>query len=92
MYWEIAPARYVATADMLVEEEADPRKFHCTLTDLGMLKVQARGKMISASEGGYPKLVPGTDYRVKEDNENPWWLAYPVAHLTLTSRNFVLIW
>ena len=77
MYWEIAPARYVATADMLVEEQTDPRKYHCNLTNACTLKVEAREQKVLAPPGGHPKLVPGQDYRVNEKSENPWWIAYP---------------
>ena len=87
MYWEIAPARYVATAGMLEEEEADPQKFHCRLTNPGMMKVAARELSQAVPEGGHPKLVPGEDYRVKEDSKDPWWVAYPETDATAQFRH-----
>ena len=72
MHWDIAPARYVATAGMLEEEEADPQKFHCRLKNPGMMKVAARELSQDVPQGGHPKLVSGEDYRVKEDSKDPW--------------------
>ena len=61
MYWEIAPALYAATADMMVEEQENPEKYHCYLTVAGTMKVLARSEDTVGADGSPAKLLPGED-------------------------------
>ena len=90
MYWEIVPALYAATTDMMVQEHEDPGLFHCTLTTSGITKVLARSDAATSDENE-ERLHAGHDYVVKENNDDPWWIAFPDTDDTRSFRhNWVL--
>jgi hypothetical protein len=87
MYWEISPALYAATTDMMVDEEGNPEKYHCALTTAGILKVIARSQEAADSEAEPAKLIPGEDYAIKEAGGSSWWVASTEAEATACFRH-----
>ena len=77
MYWEIVPAKYAATSDMIAEEEEHREAFHCKLTASGTMKVIARGDGRPSDETEMEKLTPGEDSVVKENTQDAWWIPFP---------------